>query len=142
MTEKTKTLLVQMRDAKDRKITIPEDWTITFGPIAVGARSDGNSAHVLRLYADAGKKHLKAVFRNVTSFHEEGIDIREKVVRKKNKSFRRAGMKGDQTYSAEVRQTSWVDPFADEPETPEDDFEVTEDALRITASNVDDEADF
>lgn len=128
MTEK-KTLILEMNGNKDRKIIIPADWTITFGPIGVGARNDGNSAHVLRLYEDAGKKQLKAVFRNIVAFHEEGITILEKVVRKKNKTFKKAGSNGDQTYSAEVRRTSWMDPYADEQE--DDDFEVTEAALAL-----------
>lgn len=131
MTVKTKTLVLEMNGSKDRRVIIPEDWTITFGPIGVGARNDGNSAHVLRLYEDAGKKKLKAVFRNIVAFHEEGIEILEKVVRKKNKTFRKHGTNGDQTYSAEVRQTKWVNPYEDEPETPEDDFEVGEGALQI-----------
>lgn len=125
----TKTLVLEMNGQKDRKVIIPADWTITFGPIGVGSRHDGNSTHVLRLYEDVGKKKLKAVFRNIVAFHEEGITILEKVVRKKNKTFKKAGSKGDQTYSAEVRKTSWMDPYADEQE--DDDFEVNEDALML-----------
>lgn len=134
MTETTKTLLVQLQDGKDRKIVIPEDWVITFGPIGVGSRHDGNSTHVLRLYADAGKKHLKAVFRNVVAFHEEGIEILEKVTRRRNKTFKKRGQRGEQTYAAEVRQTSWEDPFADEPDAEANDFEVSEDALSLPGS--------
>lgn len=129
--ENTKTLILEMNGEKDRKLIIPGDWTITFGPIGVGARHDGNSTHVLRLYADAGKKDLKAVFRNIVAFHEEGITILEKVVRKKNKTFKKAGTNGDQTYSAEIRRTAWTNPYADEIETPDDDFEVTESALSL-----------
>lgn len=127
----TKTLILEMNNKSDRKIVIPADWTITFGPIGVGARNDGNSAHVLRLYEDAGKKKLKAVFRNIVAFHEEGIEILEKVIRKKNKTFRKAGTNGEQTYSAEVRQTSWTNPYDDEPTDPSDDFEVSEEALQL-----------
>lgn len=131
MTDNTKTLILELRGEKDRKLIIPADWTITFGPIGVGARTDENSAHVLRLYEDAGKKHLKAVFRNIVAFHEEGITILEKVVRKKNKSFKKAGTNGDQVYAAEIRSTAWTNPYADEPEIPDDDFEVTEAALLL-----------
>ena len=131
--ESTKTLILEMNGSKDRKLIIPAEWTITFGPIGVGSRHDGNSTHVLRLYEDAGKKHLKAVFRNIVAFHEEGITILEKVVRKKNKTFKKAGSNGDQTYSAEVRRTAWFDPYADEPET-DDDFEVNEDALLLPSA--------
>lgn len=129
MSDEMKTLILEMRGDKDRKIVIPKGWTITFGPIGVGARSGDDSSHVLRLYEDAGKTKLKAVFRNIVAFHEEGITILEKVVRKKNKTFRKAGSNGDQTYSAEVRKTSWNNPYADDQE--EDDFEVTEAALSL-----------
>ncbi|MEB3212683.1 MAG: hypothetical protein VKL39_15090 [Leptolyngbyaceae bacterium] len=128
-----KTLIVELKDGKDRKITIPDDWIITFGPVAIGARSSDDSSHVLRLYGDSGKKQLKAVFRNVRSFHEEGIQIFEKVVRKKNKTFRKEGANGGQTYSAEVRQTTWRNPFEDDPEVS-DDFDVSENALSLPGS--------
>lgn len=135
----TKTLILEMQGNKDRKVVVPADWTITFGPIGVGSRSgDGNSAHVLRLYSDAGKTKLKAVFRNIVAFHEEGIIILEKVVRKKAKTFKKAGANGDQHYSAEVRQTSWTNPYADDPEAEADDFEVGEDALLLPAGMGDD----
>lgn len=133
----TKTLILEMNKGNDRKVVIPADWTITFGPIGVGARHDGNSTHVLRLYEDAGKKKLKAVFRNITAFHEEGIDILEKVVRKKNKQFVKKGSKGEQVYAAEVRQTMWRNPYADEPDAEGDDFEVSEDALQLPAATDD-----
>lgn len=127
-----KTLILEMQKGVDRKVTIPSCWTITFGPIGVGVRGDGNSTHVLRLYSDASKKQLKAVFRNIVAFHEEGIQIREKIVRKKTKHFLKKGANGDQSYGAEIRQTKWVDPYDDEPEI-DDDFDVSEDALQITS---------
>ena len=127
----TKTLILEMQGNQSRKVIIPEDWTITFGPIGVGVRSDGNSTHVLRLYEDAGKKKLKAVFRNIIAFHEEGIQILEKCVRKKNKTFKKQGSNGEQTYAAEVRQTTWKDPYSDETDHDADDFEVGEDALAL-----------
>lgn len=133
MTAETKTLILELRGEKDRKLVIPADWTITFGPIGVGVRGGEDSAHVLRLYSDAGKKNLKAVFRNIVAFHEEGITILEKVVRRKNKVFKKAGAHGDQVYSAEVRRTAWTNPYAEEVETPDDDFEVTEAALALPA---------
>ena len=130
MSEGTKTLILEMNKGDDRKVTIPADWTITFGPIGVGARHDGNSTHVLRLYEDAGKKKLKAVFRNITAFHEEGIQILEKVVRKKNKTFKRKERNGEKTYAAEVRQTTWRDPYMEEDESASE-FDLAEDALMI-----------
>lgn len=131
MAEEEKTLIVEIQNGKDRKITIPADWTITFGPIGVGARNHGESTNVLRFYADASKKQLKAVFRNVICFHEEGIQIREKVVRKKNKTFKRQEKNGEQSYQAEVRQTTWRDPYGDEDEA--NDFDLSEEALKIAA---------
>lgn len=133
----TKTLILEMNGNKDRKLVIPANWTITFGPIGVGVRSGGDSVHVLRLYEDAGKTKLKAVFRNIVAFHEEGITILEKVVRKKNKTFRKAGNNGDQVYAAEVRRTTWTNPYDEDPETPEDDFEVNEDALMLPVGMAD-----
>lgn len=134
----TKTLIIELNAGKMRKMIIPSEWVITFGPVGVGARShNGDSTNVLRLYADAGKKQLKGVFRNVVAFHEEGIEILEKVVRKKNKTFRRQEKNGEQTYAAEVRQTSWRDPFSDEDDSADAEFDLSEDALAITNANED-----
>lgn len=132
MTQETKTLHIEMTKGNDRKITIPSDWTITFGPVAIGARNLGESPNVLRLYADAGKKHLKAVFRGVAAFHEEGIEIAEKVVRTKKRTFKRGEKNGEQTYAAEVRQTSWRNPFADDDDEGSE-FDLDEDALQLPA---------
>lgn len=128
-----KTLILEIKGGKERRMTIPADWVITFGPVAVGARFNGDdSVNCLRLYSDVKKTQLKAVFRNVVSFFEEGIEIREKVVRKKRKTFTRNEKNGAQSYQAEVRQTTWRDPFSDE-EDEGTEFDLSDDALQLQA---------
>lgn len=91
MTEQanTKTLVLEMTKGAERRLTIPADWAVTFGPVAIGAKShytDGSS-NVLRLYEDASRKKLKAVFKDVRSFFEEGIETVERKVESKEKNL-------------------------------------------------------
>ena len=132
-TVETKTLIIDMSRGEDRRITIPADWTITFGPVAIGAKfssSDGSS-NVLRLYSDVGRKHLKAVFKDVRSFFEEGIEIVERRTETKNKTYNQINPTTgkSEAYQATVKRKTWVDPYADEDEDDEHEFNGFEHTL-------------
>lgn len=125
-TVETKTLIIDMSRGEDRRITIPADWTITFGPVAIGAKfssSDGSS-NVLRLYSDVGRKHLKAVFKDVRAFFEEGIEIVERRTETKNKTYNQINPTSgkSEAYQATVKRKTWVDPYADEDEDDAQEF--------------------
>lgn len=121
----TRTLYAELNGGNMRKITIPSSWVITFGPIGVGvARNGQDSPNVLRIYSDAKRSDLVAVYRDIKAVSDERVIVTEKTTRKKKKVFNKAGPKGDQSFAAEVRSTKWVNPFADEPET-DDDFDET-----------------
>lgn len=126
-----RTLLVTMKNGNIRKIDIPADWIVSYGPVAVGARNNhGDSPNVLRIYSDVGRKNLKAVFKDVVSFVDESISILERVTKTKKKAFNKKAGNGNQSYTAEVRRTFWRDPFADtEDDNNEDD--LTEDVLAL-----------
>lgn len=121
----TRTLMAETKSGSLRKIIIPANWTISFGPIAVGvARNGQESPNVLRIYADAGRKDLQAVYRDIVSVSDERVQITERKTVKRQKTFTKKGSNGEQVYAAELRKTVWSDPFADEPSAEEsDDFD-------------------
>ena len=144
MTEqvKTKTLILEMSKGAERRLTIPADWTITFGPVAIGAKYSSNdgSANVLRLYEDVGRKHLKAVFKDVRAFFEEGIQIVERKTETKQKTYQQMNEKTGkmEAYQASVKRKTWVNPYAeddDQDDTDFEDFEVTPVSHRVAYSD-------
>lgn len=136
----TKTLILEMTKGAERRITIPADWAITFGPVAIGAKynSHDGGANVLRLYADAGRKQLKAVFKDVRSFFEEGIEIVERKTETKKKTYNQMNEATGkmEAFQAEVKRKTWVNPYADEDDDDMDDFDnfdVTPVSMRLSA---------
>jgi hypothetical protein len=132
-------LLAEIRGGSLRKIVIPDDWCITFGPVAVGVARQPNqeSPNVLRIYADKKRDNLMAVYRDIVSVSDERIEITERKVHKKQKIFSKKGGNGQQSYAAEIRKTVWSNPFADEPEADEQDFD--EDILTLPMSMQDED---
>jgi hypothetical protein len=133
----TKTLVLEMSKGPERRLTIPADWVITFGPVAIGQKyspHDG-SANVLRLYEDASKKQLKAVFKDVRAFFEEGIQIVERRTATKKKTYNQFNEQTGkmEAYQAEVKRKTWVDPYADDEENNDDfdNFDVTPVSMQV-----------
>lgn len=124
---KTRTLYAELNGGNMRKIEIPSDWVVTFGPIAVGVGRNGQeSPNVLRIYSDTKRTDLVAVYRDVKAVSDERVKVTEKTVKKKQKVFQKNGPNGNQQWAAEIRKTEWKNPFADEPEADdEDDFGET-----------------
>ena len=138
MTEpKTRTIFVEVKSGTLRRIEIPEDWHISFGPVAVGVSRNGvESPNVLRIYADVQRKNLVAVYRDVISISDARVKVTDKKVHKREKKFIKKGGNGEQVCAAEIRKTVWSDPFADEPDAEEQDFD--EGILELPSSMGDD----
>lgn len=73
MTTEKKTYLVEKRSGERVKITVPEDWKVTFGPIAVGGRSGNSGSLALRFYESDTKQ--RAIFTGVESFRDLSIPV-------------------------------------------------------------------
>jgi len=115
-TEKTKVILLETGSGR-KKLTIPESYRLTFGPLVPGGR-DGHGTLALRVYSDVSKKNVVATFRDVKSFREIGsITIIEERVSEKQDAFYRKDDRGQQRkYEGIVRESNWIDPDDDEPE--------------------------
>ena len=114
---KTKILIIDFSGGRPQeKVEFPSEWVTSFGPAAVG-KADGHNKMptVLRIYADKGKKDLKAVFDSVKAIRYEG---ELKVMVKRTKTKVRSGMMevGGQmkAVQASVKETDWVDKDRDD----------------------------
>lgn len=119
MMAETKTYILELKGGRQRKIEIPADWKVTFGPIAPGSRAhNGADAMALRIYES--KEQQRAIFTDVVSFREAGIPILEKTVKVKQQRGTRSTKSGSKDVMLEARVTEWTDP--DAPEEPDAEF--------------------
>lgn len=114
---KMKTYLLKMKTGKEQRITIPEDWKLTFGPLLPGQNSI-NQRPALRIYET--KEKQRACFNDVEWFRDEDIKVEEKITRTQGKKVCQAGPDGNRDVVVEARFTEWVDP--DDPVEPKKEF--------------------
>lgn len=118
MSEENRTLLVTRSDGEEFQIDIPKDWSVTFGPAAVGIpKVEGKVAMALRIYeGDTKTGKQRAIFCGITSFRDMAIPIRVKKIdiQEKEGFMECDGVRKRTTFQA--RQQAWVNPDAD-PET-------------------------
>jgi hypothetical protein len=81
------------------RIEIPEDWKVTFGPVAVGGGKRGgfgdpSGSMALRLYESEVRQ--RAIFTGVRSFRDLSIPVKKLVrtVKEQSKSASTRGPKG------------------------------------------------
>lgn len=126
----TRTILIEVKGGKVRRLVIPDYCHLTFGPVAIGAKQfNGESPNVLRVYGDAKRTNLLAVYRDVLSFHDEEVQLTERIIKAKTKRYRDDRANGGREYTAEVRRTVWRDPFSDDAD--DDDDDLTDDVLAL-----------
>lgn len=118
MTE-TKTYILELRNGKQRKLDVPEDWKVTFGPLIPGDRG-GNGTLALRFYE--GKDKQRAIFTDVASFRDASIPILEKFTKTQSKRHTKHTPEGAKDFVVEARMTGWRDPDAPDDETAHDEF--------------------
>lgn len=108
------TYLLQMQDGTQKKVTVPEDWKVTFGPLTPGGKGEpSHGAKALRFWT--GKDKQRAVFTNVESFRDMSIPIEEKVVKSQSETYYRGEGEDKKAVVVEVAQSEWVNPDAPKP---------------------------
>ena len=85
-------LIVYLGGGTEKKVEIPNDSKITFGPALPGIRKNGDyggpSEYALRVYKGATEKAgLLAVFTGVREFRENTIKVSTLVVREKGEEM-------------------------------------------------------
>jgi hypothetical protein len=111
MTEET-TYLIEFKNGKKQKITVPSDWKVTFGPAARGANSDKRKTFdmplALRFYED--EKKQRAIFTDVQSFRDMSIKIEEEKIsiQEKDGYLECDGVKKATIFQAQTKE--WINP--------------------------------
>lgn len=123
-TSEKRTYILNMKDGTKQKITVPQNWKLTFGPLVPGSKDgsmNSRDALVLRIY-EGNKDNQRAVFTGVESWRDTmDLEIQVERVQSKQQAARvdipGEGQK-DVIANMEVRQ--WVDP--DKPVQPAVEF--------------------
>lgn len=100
------TYLISRKGQRDLKVTVPESWRVTFGPLVPttkGSMGDGKLA--LRFYE--GREHQRAVFTDVLSFRRTDIGVEELVVSEKEEVIQKATPEGMRSYVVKARSEEW-----------------------------------
>ena len=111
-----KTYLLELSGNRLRRVTVPSHWRLTFGPTTPYEKKEnrgGGESWALRFYDG---KNLIAIFTDVRSFHDESIQIMERVTKVQRKATQRATPKGMKDVLVEARVTEWVKPGAEDAE--------------------------
>lgn len=107
------TYLIEFKNDKRQKITVPSSWKVTFGPAVAGVNkrnSDLQMPMALRFYEAENKQ--RAIFTDVRSFRDISIMIEEEQINVQEKQgfVEVDGKRKGTTFRAETRE--WVDPDA------------------------------
>lgn len=116
-----KTYILVMKDESRQKLTIPSHWTLTFGPIFPGSKTE--TAHAggvaLRLYEGDAQR---AVFTGVQAFRDSSIEIEVEVTRAQDHGVKVATSVGEKQVVVRAEVKEWVNP--DDPQTAAQDYKL------------------
>lgn len=117
------TYILELRGGNLRKVTVPSNWKVTFGPLVPYTKHGGGEAHpALRFYES--KEKQRAIFTDVVSFRDESIPIQERITKVKQKRHRHATPEGERDVIVEARITEWRNP--DDPQDPDGEFDFAQ----------------
>lgn len=127
MTNETQTItyVLVMSDKSLRKITVPKEWTITYGQLMPGiSKNDrynqGAAGYGVRFYE--GKKttgKAMAAIGGVIEFYPDTIAISEQVIETKRQSYGDSAPEGFKNSTVEAKVVSWRNINEPVPVTPE-----------------------
>lgn len=104
--------LLQMEDGSQKKVTVPGDWKVTFGPLTPGQKGEpSHGAKALRFWT--GKDRQRAVFTGVASFRDMSIPVEEKITKTQAETYYKGEGDNRKAVNVEVAASEWVNP--DEP---------------------------
>ncbi len=114
--ESPRTYLLVFERGGKKRITVPANWKVTFGPAAVGlgktAYGGAKVPMAIRFYEDENRQ--RAIFTEVVSFRDMSIPVLEerRTTQTKTGHMDLDGARKNVNVQAEVRE--WVDPDNDE----------------------------
>lgn len=99
------TLSGRFGESKKRKVTIPKNYDLTFGPfVPGGGKVDGTKA--LRIYNE--RDQVMACFTDVDSFFEESLDISKLVIKEEEQILRKETEHGAKNVAVKATVEEWV----------------------------------
>lgn len=112
-----KTYIIECEDKTKKKITVPADWKVTFGPAVKGNNSGTRNPGApkipmaLRFYETETKQ--RAIFTDVVSFRDASIKIEvEKIKTEEKEGYMECdGVRKKTLFQASVKE--WVNPDED-----------------------------
>ena len=119
--DKMITYLVEFTNDTKKKITVPETWKVTFGPVVRSLANKNVSGDwrdknpvALRFYESDTKQ--RAIFTNVKSFRDMSIKILEEEVTTKDKVGKMTIDGASKNVSVKAEMREWVNPDAEVPQ--------------------------
>jgi len=102
------TYLIVHTDGTERRITVPSDWKVTFGPVAKGVNKTYQMPLALRFYENETRQ--RAIFTDVVSFRDMSIPIliRKEKTQEKKGFMECEGQKKATTFKATISE--WINP--------------------------------
>lgn len=115
-----KILLLELKGNKKKKIIIPENWKVTFGPLVPGSKGgyNGHSGLALRIYESPTKQ--RAVFTDVVSFRDLSIPVEEEVLKIHQQKAYKDTPEGRKDFTVEAQVREWRN--ADDQHEPDEEF--------------------
>lgn len=115
-----KTYILELHSGNIRKVDVPSNWSLTFGPTVPYSgkgMSVAQGGTALRFYEGTGKTKLRAIFTDVRSFRDASIPIMEKRTETKRKVLQKSDKRGAGNVIVEARVTEWVNPDDDKADS-------------------------
>lgn len=112
------TYLLEFTNGTQKKVTIPSDWKVTFGPLVPGGNAqgglNGRGALSLRIYENSDRQ--RAVFTDVSSFRDISIELEERIAKHQREVFQKKDEAGNvKEFVAEGQIFEWIQPDNHKP---------------------------
>lgn len=119
----TTTYIMRLTNGEVRKVTVPSNWKVTFGPtipfsptkINVGySQPNYDKSYAVRFY-EGNKENLKAVFGDVRDFRSADIVVEERITEVQRKVVQEdIPGQGFKDVEVEARVSRWCDPLQEQ----------------------------
>lgn len=110
--EGKKTYILTLRNGELRKVTVPANWKLTFGPTVpyAGKATGYDHGTALRFYEGSSKENLRAAFTDVMAFRDAAMEVQERKTEIKQEVVAMQSEGGSKSAVVEARITTWVNP--------------------------------
>lgn len=113
----TTTYLLDLHNGAVRKVDVPSNWKVTFGPtIPYSGKYTGRDGGTALRFYEGNKENLRAVFTDVIAFRDASIAVLDKKVSTQQKVVHEDTPQGGRNVVVTAVTSEWVDPNAESNE--------------------------